>query len=870
MTLVLLLQIAGLVRVAYAAPSPIDVTVTILHFKALEDPEGPFEHSGGEYYGAVNIDNQGFLESRNLGYAEAANNNDIQPFWRFTRTVDRSQGTASVVIQVRDDDTGVPFSVDDVMDLNPTVGIRQLNLTFNLADGTWVDNDTHLVNFGWSKGNGDTKQFGDGGEQAEITYSIGFGNDNLAGDGIPDGVKRFGVFDIDTGSRIADMATLGADPCRKTIAVQVDYMSGAADGHTHKPLPGAISIATNAFNNAPTPAVSPCPYPGFPQQASGVKLILDVQNAVPEVPVMGLNDSPGDTGFTDDRNSGFNPNRRPYFHYMIMVHDQAAGSSSSGLSCRDGKDFIISLGHWTNEVGLATDQAGSIMHELGHCLGLGHGGADTINCKPNYLSVMNYMFQTTGIPSATPGSSFRFDYSRTALPALNESALVEANGLGGDGKDLTTWSPDNGATTKTTATSGAVDWNNNGTTDANPVSVDVNDLDTSSAGCPGTSGKGTPVASPGETLNGYDDWSNLQYRAALSGTAAGAGESHPDVSDLTFDAAEHFRAFWATAHITGATPTAPISATEGAAISSVTLATFTDDDPSSSASNYSATIDWGDGSSSAGTVGGPSGGPFTVQGGHTYGEEGSFPVTVMLRDAGGASVPAKTTATVGDAALTASGTSIVTLNPFSGTVASFSDADPGGAASDYTATIDWGDGSTSAGSIGTNGSAFTVNGGHSYDVLGPYTIQVQIKDAGGSTASATTTIILFAFPSKGDFAIGDGNAGSGTPATFWGAQWSSSNTVSGGAAPDSFKGFEDSLSPPTCGSTWQTSGGNSAKPPSDLPSYMGVAVADSVSQSGSTIAGHVVSIVVVKTDPGYDTNPGHPGTGTVIAEYCHQ
>jgi hypothetical protein len=48
---------------------------------------------------------------------------------------------------------------------------------------------------------------------------------------------------------------------------------------------------------------------------------------------------------------------------------------------------------------------------------------------------------------------------------------------------------------------------------------------------------------------------------------------------------------------------------------------------------------------------------------------------------------------------------------------------------------------------------------------------------------------------------------------------------------------------------------------------MGVLVTDSVSKSGSTIHGDTVHIVVVKVDPGYSTNPGHPGTGTVVAVF---
>ena len=49
---------------------------------------------------------------------------------------------------------------------------------------------------------------------------------------------------------------------------------------------------------------------------------------------------------------------------------------------------------------------------------------------------------------------------------------------------------------------------------------------------------------------------------------------------------------------------------------------------------------------------------------------------------------------------------------------------------------------------------------------------------------------------------------------------------------------------------------------------MGVLVASTATKSGSTISGNTVKIVVVKTDPGYSTNPGHDGTGTYVATYC--
>jgi hypothetical protein len=50
---------------------------------------------------------------------------------------------------------------------------------------------------------------------------------------------------------------------------------------------------------------------------------------------------------------------------------------------------------------------------------------------------------------------------------------------------------------------------------------------------------------------------------------------------------------------------------------------------------------------------------------------------------------------------------------------------------------------------------------------------------------------------------------------------------------------------------------------------MGVIVSSHVTKSGRTISGDIPEIVVVKTNPGYSTDPGHPGSGTVQAIYCH-
>jgi hypothetical protein len=92
--------------------------------------------------------------------------------------------------------------------------------------------------------------------------------------------------------------------------------------------------------------------------------------------------------------------RLPIFHYAIAASRFGLiTEGSSGISHGVGaSDFIVSLGAFFEGHGTQDEQAGAFMHELGHNLGLRHGGATTLpNYKPNYLSVMNYSFNLLGI-----------------------------------------------------------------------------------------------------------------------------------------------------------------------------------------------------------------------------------------------------------------------------------------------------------------------------------------------------------------------------------------------------------------------------------------------------------------------------------------
>ena len=251
--------------------------------------------------------------------------------------------------------------------------------------------------------------------------------------------------------------------------------------------------------------------------------------------------------------------KRLAFHYGLFPNEIKDLQGTSGWAEVGGNDFMVTMGSFAQGVGTQVQQAGTLMHELGHNLDLEHGGenGNINNCKSNYISVMNYMFQ---FPTTIPDR--KLDYSRKALTAIDANNLVESVGVGsyfypeigdpltnfpmgtvptlqntiygGDPNHPSNIFPAGGGDALAFSTGAPVDWNRNTVIDAGTLPttlVVANDLvpypitEVSLLGC------GPPTT----LLTGHDDWAavDLTFRGQ-AGWSTGVYNSITEASGLFF------------------------------------------------------------------------------------------------------------------------------------------------------------------------------------------------------------------------------------------------------------------------------------------------------------------------------------------------
>lgn len=235
---------------------------------------------------------------------------------------------------------------------------------------------------------------------AELKYGTNPNAADTDGDSLGDAAELFGEGGV-------DLPGLGADPKKKDLFIEVDWYPGL------KPSQTAFDRVTQAFASAPVSNFD---------GTSGIALHFVMSNQIAAADV-DLDLNPVWDDYTVIKNKYFPSRRGPYFHYLLVAHRYNGGSSSGRSRGIPGHDFLVTLGNWATPGGTEQQQAGTLMHELGHNLGLEHGGNEAANDKPNYLSVMSYTYQMPGLQ--IDGVAGVIDYSRLRIASVNESSVNE-------------------------------------------------------------------------------------------------------------------------------------------------------------------------------------------------------------------------------------------------------------------------------------------------------------------------------------------------------------------------------------------------------------------------------------------------------------
>lgn len=342
-------------------------------------------------------------------------------------------------------------------------------------------------------------------------------------DGIPDQAEV-------AGGKLGglDLYAMGARTGKKDVFLEIDWMKSSDPGVV--PQRAALDAVVAAFAlHGITMHFDTGPR--FAATFDPASYNLGGGGEVPFAEFISLGDLAGSANTFSYKAASFDIRRQFVFHYLVMGNKAKDGSA--GLGELHGNDLVITMGGLF--VGLANanpvnnNQAAALMHELGHNLGLHHGGSDEVNFKPNYISAMNYLYAQYGLPiigtqegdryylrrhqttgatcggiatendliRSRSGTQFVLDYSNGSSAPLDENALDEAAGLGRSG-------------------SVAVDYDCSGAI-GGAVSVDVN-------------GDSTKT-----TLTDFDDWGHLDLAFGRHPAIVNAGSSPSSLDPLGND-----------------------------------------------------------------------------------------------------------------------------------------------------------------------------------------------------------------------------------------------------------------------------------------------------------------------------------------------
>ncbi len=293
------------------------------------------------------------------------------------------------------------------------------------------------------------------------------------GDGLLDGWEVYG---FSRAGYFEPLHEYGADPLRKDVFVEIDWMEtsrGSVIENAGIAYRAAVDIS-RVFERSGTgirihfdlgPDIAQWVPPeqlaadldfGFAGAADPAKTI-PYRDAFPARP--GCRGPGGGLSLYEVYNHPryFRPSRRNLFYYVVIA-EQAEPLADLALDDRPNalvdsfadetarRDGLRGSGVYSAVVyrrPVGADRAdvvryrysSTVMHELGHAFGLGHGGAlpngrwDQTNDKVNYVSVMNYRYVFWGVDIVDSIRRMDFSHGRFDYP-LREYELHEHLGMG--------------------------------------------------------------------------------------------------------------------------------------------------------------------------------------------------------------------------------------------------------------------------------------------------------------------------------------------------------------------------------------------------------------------------------------------------------
>jgi hypothetical protein len=260
------------------------------------------------------------------------------------------------------------------------------------------------------------------------------------GDGLFDewelnGVRAHGQF--------LDLRAMGADPDHKDLFVQLDatpwtrfesdVLEAIADDMAREPIPNpdvqpGISIHLDAGPDSVMDRRSGRTW-GALSRANETLSLPDHFGRF----IGGCDHGEFDNStLLDLMHRRLDPIRQRVFRYAVVVKYLGPSCALGVTPFIPARAFAIA-NYLSNGTPVTRYQEhGIFLHELGHALGLRHGGDSDLNFKPNYQSVMNYLYTEWGIPRFGDHSPGAYHYSN-ALPSplntLDETHLDESLGF---------------------------------------------------------------------------------------------------------------------------------------------------------------------------------------------------------------------------------------------------------------------------------------------------------------------------------------------------------------------------------------------------------------------------------------------------------